>query len=85
VRYYSPPILLAVVANNPHEAVARQAFMQHYGDPYQGLVAFATELAATLRESRPFRLPEPSRSQRAVVDEVDSGPEFEQNSQLLNV
>jgi hypothetical protein len=87
VRYYSPPILLAVVANNPHEAVARQAFMQHYGDPYQGLVAFATELAATLRESRPFRLPEPSRSPQAVVDEVNSVPEFEQveNSQLMNV
>jgi hypothetical protein len=49
VRYYSP--------NNPQEAAARQAFMAHYGDPYQGLMAFATELAATLRESRPFRLP----------------------------
>jgi hypothetical protein len=57
VRYYSPPVLLAVVANNPQEAAARQAFMAHYGDPYQGLMAFATELAATLRESRPFRLP----------------------------
>jgi hypothetical protein len=58
VRYYSPPILLAVVANNPHEAAARQAFMEHYGDPYKGLMAFADELVAALRESRPFRLPE---------------------------
>jgi hypothetical protein len=57
VRYYSPPILLAVVANNPHESAARQAFMAHYGDPYQGLMAFAEELTAALRESRPFRLP----------------------------
>lgn len=57
VRYYSPPILLAVVANNPHETAARQAFMAHYGDPYQGLVAFAQEIAASLREGRPFQLP----------------------------
>ena len=57
VRYYSPPILLAVVANNPHETAARQAFMDYYRDPYQGLVAFAQEIAASLRESRPFRLP----------------------------
>lgn len=57
VRYYSPPVLLAAVANNPHETAARQAFMHHYGDPYQGLVAFAEELAAALRESRPLGLP----------------------------
>jgi hypothetical protein len=72
VRYYSPPILLAVVANNPHEALARQAFMDHYGDPYQGLAAFATELAATLREGRPFVLPEP-RVERPIT-EVSSEP-----------
>jgi hypothetical protein len=57
VRYYSPPVLLAVVANNPHESAARQAFMAHYGDPYQGLMAFSEELTASLRENRPFRLP----------------------------
>jgi hypothetical protein len=57
VRYYSPPILLAVVANNPQEAAARRAFMDHYGDPYKGLMAFSEELAAALRESRPFNLP----------------------------
>jgi hypothetical protein len=57
VRYYSPPILLAVVANNPHETAARQAFMAHYQDPYQGLIAFAAELAASLRESRPIQVP----------------------------
>lgn len=57
VRYYSPPLLLAVVANNPHETQARQAFMDYYGDPYQGLVAFAQEIAASLREGRAFRLP----------------------------
>jgi hypothetical protein len=59
VRYYSPPILLAVVANNPHETAARKAFMRHYVDPYKGLMAFAVELTASLRESRPFKLPEP--------------------------
>jgi hypothetical protein len=81
VRYYSPPILLAVVANNPHEAVARQAFMAHYGDPYQGLMAFATELAATLRESRPFRLPVPK-----VVDLVVPVDDEEiQDAELINV
>jgi hypothetical protein len=59
VRYYSPPILLAVVANNPHEAAARRAFMEHYGgDPYKGLLAFADELSAALREGRAFRLPD---------------------------
>ncbi|KAM3095551.1 hypothetical protein ACKFKG_13135 [Phormidesmis sp. 146-35] len=57
VRYYSPPILLAVVANNPHEAAARKAFMDYYDDPYKGLVAFAEELTASLRESRSIRLP----------------------------
>jgi hypothetical protein len=57
VRYYSPPILLAVVANNPHEAAARRAYMAHYGDPYKGLMAFSEELCSTLRESRPFNLP----------------------------
>ncbi len=57
VRYYSPPILLAVVANNPQEAAARRAFMEHYGDPYKGLMAFSEELASALRESRPFNLP----------------------------
>jgi hypothetical protein len=57
VRYYSPPILLAVVANNPHESAARQAFMAHYGDPYQGLMAFAEELQSSLRDSRPLQLP----------------------------
>lgn len=60
VRYYSPPILLAVVANNPHETVARQAFLDFYGDPYRGLVAFSKEIAASIREGRPFRLPAPS-------------------------
>ncbi len=57
VRYYSPPLLLAVVANNPNETAARKAFLDYYGDPYQGLVAFSQELAASLRESRPFRIP----------------------------
>jgi hypothetical protein len=57
VRYYSPPILLAVVANNPHETAARQVFMAHYQDPYQGLIAFAAELAASLREGRPIQVP----------------------------
>jgi hypothetical protein len=68
VRYYSPPVLLAVVANNPHESAARQAFMAHYGDPYQGLMAFAEELTAALRESRPFRLPEGAK---AVAEEFE--------------
>jgi hypothetical protein len=62
VRYYSPPILLAVVANNPHESLARKAFMDYYGDPYQGLVAFAEELAAALRESRSMVLPQRDES-----------------------
>jgi hypothetical protein len=57
VRYYSPPVLLAVVANNPQEALGRKAYMDHYQDPYKGLVAFANELTSSLRESRPFRLP----------------------------
>jgi hypothetical protein len=57
VRYYSPPILLAVVANNPHEAAARRAYMAHYGDPYKGLMAFSEELCSALREGRPFNLP----------------------------
>ncbi len=68
VRYYSPPILLAVVANNPHESAARQAFMAHYADPYKGLMAFAEELTAALRESRPFRLPEKIK---AVAEELE--------------
>jgi hypothetical protein len=47
------------VANNPHEASARRAFMEHYGgDPYKGLLAFADELSAALREGRAFRLPD---------------------------
>jgi hypothetical protein len=58
VRYYSPPVLLAVVANNPHEAAARRAYMEHYGDPYKGLLAFADELSAALREGRAFKLPD---------------------------
>jgi hypothetical protein len=68
VRYYSPPILLAVVANNPHEAAARQAFMDHYGDPYQGLMAFADELTSALRESRPFRSPIVSEQELVNVE-----------------
>jgi hypothetical protein len=46
-----------VVANNPHEAAARRAYMAHYGDPYKGLMAFSEELCSALRESRPFILP----------------------------
>jgi hypothetical protein len=65
VRYYSPPILLAVVANNPHETAARHAFMAHYQDPYQGLIAFAEELAASLRESRPIRVPVVEKSEES--------------------
>ena len=71
VRYYSPPILLAVVANNPKETAARQAFVDYYGDPYQALVAFSKEIAASIREGRPFNLPgvtEPSSSQLAAAD-----------------
>jgi hypothetical protein len=49
--------LLAVVANNPHEAAARRAYMAHYGDPYKGLMAFSEELCSALREGRPFNLP----------------------------
>jgi len=68
VRYYSPPLLLAVVANNPHETAARQAFLDYYGDPYQGLVAFSQEIAASLRESRPFRIP----VKAAAADDSDT-------------
>ncbi|KAM3097840.1 hypothetical protein ACKFKF_18875 [Phormidesmis sp. 146-12] len=68
VRYYSPPILLAVVANNPHEAAARKAFMDYYVDPYKGLVAFAEELTASLRESRSIRLPGGVESQSIPED-----------------
>jgi hypothetical protein len=72
VRYYSPPILLAVVANNPHEAAARRAYMEHYGgDPYKGLLAFADELSAALREGRAFKLPDkvvPSKKAAKLVN-----------------
>jgi hypothetical protein len=58
VRYYSPPVLLAVIANNPHEAAARQAFMKAYNnDPYEALSAFADELTASFREGRSIRVP----------------------------
>jgi hypothetical protein len=87
VRYYSPPILLAVVANNPHEALARQAFMDHYGDPYQGLAAFATELAATLREGRPFVLPEPriEKPVELVVDRLPGSEDAAGSSELVHI
>jgi hypothetical protein len=87
VRYYSPPILLAVVANNPHETAARQAFMRHYVDPYKGLMAFAVELTASLRESRPFKLPEPRADAvglpavRVELPEVED----EEESELMHI
>lgn len=83
VRYYSPPVLLAVVANNPHETLARQAFMQAHDDRYQALAAFATELASSLREGRKFRLPSPLKSAQPI-EPVESDPRQELVAHSVN-
>jgi hypothetical protein len=85
VRYYSPPVLLAVVANNPQEAVARKAYMDHYQDPYKGLVAFATELTSALRESRPFRLPTGAKIVLEEPEPVDVDRDSVEDDRLVRV
>ncbi|XHX79266.1 MAG: hypothetical protein RBJ76_04855 [Stenomitos frigidus ULC029] len=56
-RFYSPYFQLGIVANNPHEQLARDAFMAAYPDPYTAIAKFSTELASALRDGRKMRLP----------------------------
>jgi hypothetical protein len=50
VRYYSPPILLALVANNSEEVKARERFIAHFdGDYFEAIAAFSEVLVASYR------------------------------------
>ena len=61
-RYYAPYQQLAVVANNPYEQKARDAFVAAYpDDAFEALALFAEELVAALRDGRKMQLPEPKR------------------------
>lgn len=60
-RYYAPYLQLAAVANNPDEQLARDAYMAEAAAngeaPLVGLVRFADELVAAIRQGRPIALP----------------------------
>ncbi len=58
VRSYAPPLLLAAVANNPHEEIAKQAFLRAYRDPIVALKEFAKEFIAAAQQNRALLLPE---------------------------
>jgi hypothetical protein len=74
VRYYVPPLLLAVVANNPKETQARQAFFQAYPDRTEALVAFTDEYVSAIREGREIRIPHQQNSLEPDTDEQHSSP-----------
>ena len=61
-RYYAPYLQLAVVANNPDEQAARDAYMTeaktHGQDPLVGLVRFSHELVASIQQGRPITMPD---------------------------
>ncbi|MEO1396015.1 MAG: hypothetical protein AAFV90_24220 [Cyanobacteria bacterium J06634_5] len=59
VRSYAPPLLLAAVANNPKEEIAKQAFLAAYCDPVEALQAFAKEFIAAAQEGRAIICPKP--------------------------
>ncbi|RMH41262.1 MAG: hypothetical protein D6694_09105 [Gammaproteobacteria bacterium] len=56
-RYYPSFYQLAAVANNPHEQIARDAYMKAHKDPYQGLSEFAGALVQSLRDGTPIQIP----------------------------
>ncbi|MEM6453014.1 MAG: hypothetical protein AAF703_22190 [Cyanobacteria bacterium P01_D01_bin.105] len=57
VRSYAPPLLLAAVANNPAEEIAKQAFLAAYPEPVEALKAFAKELILAAQQGRDPALP----------------------------
>ena len=59
-RYYSPYFQLGIVANNPHEQKARDAFAAAYPDQFTAVSKFSRELVASLKDGRPMRLPRPT-------------------------
>lgn len=58
VRSYAPPLLLAAVANNTDEEIAKRAYLEAYDDEIEALKAFAIELIAAAQESREIRYPD---------------------------
>lgn len=58
VRSYAPPLLLAAVANNTDEEIAKRAFLATHDNEVDALKAFAIELIASAQENRPIRYPE---------------------------
>lgn len=66
VRYYSPPYLLAVVANNPHESICRRAWIKKLG-MYKGILEFSKEIVQSLREGIPLKGPDLSEEEMAQI------------------
>ena len=66
VRYYSPPYLLAVVANNPHESLCRRAWMKKLG-MYPGIERFAEELVSSIRRGHELRYPELTEEEMVTI------------------
>jgi hypothetical protein len=58
-RYYSPRTLLGMLANNPHESAAREAYFQYFnGDLFKAIHAFSTALARSIQQDIPIQTPE---------------------------
>lgn len=67
VRYYSPPYLLAVVANNPHESLCRRAWIKKLG-MYEGINRFAEEIVSSIRQGHPLRYPEMTAEELSEIE-----------------
>jgi hypothetical protein len=53
VRFYSSPILLALVANNSEEVKAREQFITYFnGDFFEAITAFSAVLLASYRSKK---------------------------------
>ncbi|MBD2033537.1 DUF87 domain-containing protein [Leptolyngbya sp. FACHB-321] len=84
-RYYSPYFQLGIVANNPHEQRARDAFAAAYSDRFTAVAKFATELCASLRDGRKMRLPKPRTAIAAAPTTLKVAPEIAVAPVAVNV
>ncbi|EDX82533.1 hypothetical protein S7335_1237 [Synechococcus sp. PCC 7335] len=68
VRSYAPPLLLAAVANNPEEEVAKEAFLAAYPDnPTRALQEFAKEFILAAQENRAIAVPDVDTTAKPTV------------------
>jgi hypothetical protein len=58
VKYYPSIVQLALVANNPHETMARKAWIAHYkDDPIEGFIKFAEVYSQSIQTGKPIPYP----------------------------